>query len=92
MAPALGGRPGIHPRLGCRERAGRALGRAPITIPAYSEEQRARRGVHTFKRDYVHDAELRDAEGVLAQLAGWIEDYNRQAPSGLVYRKSLPRL
>ena len=34
----------------------------------------------TFKRDYVHGAELRDAETVLAQLAAWFEDYNARAP------------
>jgi hypothetical protein len=33
-----------------------------------------------FKRDYVNVHELRDAESVLAQLGGWIDDYNRQAP------------
>lgn len=36
--------------------------------------------MHTFKRDYVNGAELRDAETVLAQLDGWFDDYNRQAP------------
>jgi transposase InsO family protein len=59
-----------------------ALGLTPITTPAYSPESNglAEAFVHTFKRDYVHGAELRDAEAVLTQLAGWIEDYNRQAP------------
>ena len=33
----------------------------------------------TFKRDYLGAAELRDAESVLTQLAGWFED-NSQAP------------
>jgi hypothetical protein len=32
--------------------------------------------VRTIKRDYIHGAELRDAESVLAQLAGWFDDYN----------------
>jgi transposase InsO family protein len=36
--------------------------------------------VHTFKRDYIHVLELRDAGTVLAQLGCWIDDYNRQAP------------
>jgi Integrase core domain len=36
--------------------------------------------VGTLKRDYLGDAELRDAESVLAQLASWIDDYNTQAP------------
>jgi transposase InsO family protein len=59
-----------------------ALGPVPITTPAYSPESNglAEAFVHTFKRDYVNGAELRDAETVVAQLGGWIEDYNRQAP------------
>jgi putative transposase len=58
------------------------LGLVPITTPAYSPESNglAEGFVHTFKRDYVNVYELRDAETVLAQLAGWIDDYNRQAP------------
>lgn len=36
--------------------------------------------MHTFKRAYVNGAELRDAETVMAQLAGRLDDYNRQAP------------
>ena len=36
--------------------------------------------MHTFKRDYINVYELRDAETVLTQLGGWIDDYNRQAP------------
>jgi putative transposase len=36
--------------------------------------------VHTFKRDSIAVHERRDAESVLAQLADWIDDYNRQAP------------
>ena len=59
-----------------------ALGLVPITTPAYSPESNglAEAFVHTFKRDYVLGAELRDAETVLAQLAEWFDDYNRQAP------------
>lgn len=30
--------------------------------------------------DYVNVHDLCDAESVLAQLGGWIDDYNRQAP------------
>ena len=58
------------------------LGLVPITTPAYSPESNglAEAFVHTFKRDYVHGAELRDAESVLAQLGERITDYNRQAP------------
>jgi putative transposase len=59
-----------------------ALGLVPITTPAYSPESNglAEAFVHTFKRDYILGAELRDAEAVLAQLGGWFDDYNRQAP------------
>jgi integrase-like protein len=58
------------------------LGLVPITTLAYSPESNglAEGFVHTFKRDYVNVHELRDAESVLAQLGGWIDDYNRQAP------------
>jgi putative transposase len=58
------------------------LGLVPITTPAYSPESNglAEAFVGTFKRDYLGDAEPRDAETVLAQLAGWIADYNTQAP------------
>jgi putative transposase len=74
-----------------------ALGLVPITTPAYSPESNGLEAfVHTFKRDYVHGAELRDAEIVLGQLAGWIDDYNRQAPHSVLgmrppteYRASL---
>ena len=54
----------------------------PITTPAYSPESNglAEAFVHSFKRDSVNVHEVRDAEGVLAQLGGWIDDYNRQAP------------
>jgi len=58
------------------------LGLVPITTPAYSPESNglAEAFVGTFKRDYLGDADLRDAETVLAQLGQWIEDYNSQAP------------
>ena len=36
--------------------------------------------MHTLTRDYVNVHELRDAESVLAQRGGWIDDYNREAP------------
>jgi putative transposase len=59
-----------------------ALGLVPITTPAYSPESNglAEGFVHTFKRDYVDGGDRRDAETVLAQLAGWVDDYNGQAP------------
>ena len=58
------------------------LGLVPITTPAYSPQSNglAEAFVGTFKRDYVEGAELRDAETVLAQLGGWVEDYNTRAP------------
>ena len=58
--------------------------------PAYSPESNglAEAFVGTFKRDYVDGAELRDAESVLAQLGGWIDDYNTQAPHSALGMRS----
>ena len=42
----------------------------------------------TFKRDYVNGAERRDAETVLTQLGGWIDDYNTQAPHSALGMRS----
>jgi hypothetical protein len=66
------------------------LGLVPITTPAYSPERNglAEAFVGTFKRDYLGAAELRDAESVLAQLAGWIDDYNSQAPHSALGMRS----
>ncbi len=66
------------------------LGLTPITTPAYSPESNGlvEAFVHTFKRDYVHGAELRDAESVLAQVRDWIEDYNTQAPHSALGMRS----
>ncbi|EGW50422.1 hypothetical protein HMPREF1022_00061, partial [Desulfovibrio sp. 6_1_46AFAA] len=36
--------------------------------------------VKTFKRDYVFCNDRSDAETVMAQLSGWFEDYNENAP------------
>ncbi len=36
--------------------------------------------VKTIKRDYVWFGDLKDAEAVMKQLPGWIEDYNENAP------------
>ena len=44
--------------------------------------------VHTFKRDYVDVRELCDAGSVLAQLAAWIDDYNRLAPHSALGMRS----
>ena len=53
-----------------------------MTTPAYSPESNgmAEAFVNTIKRDYVPGADLSDAETVLRQLPGWIDDYNRLAP------------
>ena len=66
------------------------LGLVPITTPAYSPQSNglAEAFVKTFKRDYVDGAELRDAESVLAQLSGWIEDYNTRAPHSALGMRS----
>ena len=67
-----------------------ALGLVPITTPAYSPQSNglAEAFVKTFKRDYVDGAELQDAEAVLAQLSGWIEDYNTRAPHSALGMRS----
>ncbi len=66
------------------------LGLVPITTPAYSPESNglAEAFVGTFKRDYLGDAELRDAETVLAQLGGWFDDYNTLAPHSALGMRS----
>ena len=66
------------------------LGLVPITTPAYSPQSNglAEAFVKTIKRDYVDGAELRDAETVLAQLGGWFDDYNTQAPHSALGMRS----
>jgi putative transposase len=64
------------------------LGFKPITTPAYSPESNgmAEAFVNTLKRDYVQGADLSDADTVIRQLPGWLEDYNEIAPhSALEY-------
>ena len=58
------------------------LGFKPITTPAHSPESNgmAEAFVNTMRRDYIGGADLSDADTVLRQLPGWIEDYNRLAP------------
>lgn len=66
------------------------LGLVPITTPAYSPESNglAEAFVGTFKRDYLGDVDLRDAESVLPQLGGWFDDYNSQAPHSALGMRS----
>jgi putative transposase len=67
-----------------------ALGLVPITTPAYSPESNglAEAFVGTFRRDYLGDADLRDAETVLAQLGRQFDDYNSQAPHSALGMRS----
>jgi transposase InsO family protein len=60
----------------------KALGFEVCTTPAYSPESNgmAEAFVKRFKQDYVYFAELKDARTVMAQLPGWFEDYNENAP------------
>ena len=44
--------------------------------------------VGAFKRDYLGDAELRDAETVLAHLGGRLDDYNTLAPHSALGMRS----
>ena len=69
---------------------GHERGLVPITTPAYSAESNglAEAFLGTFKRDYVNGAGLQDAETVLAQLDGWIDDYNGQAPHSALGMRS----
>lgn len=66
------------------------LGFKPITTPAYSPESNgmAEAFVNTLKRDYVGGADLTDAEAVMRQLPGWLDDYNRVAPHSALKQKS----
>ncbi len=66
------------------------LGLVPITTPAYSPEGNglAEAFIGTFKRDYVDGADLRDDETVLAQVAGWFDDFNTQAPHSALGMRS----
>jgi putative transposase len=66
------------------------LGFKPITTPAYSPESNgmAEAFVNTMKRDYVGGADLSDAETVLRQLPGWIDDYTSLDLRLQVSRKS----
>ena len=59
-----------------------ALGIVSRFTPARSPQGNGMAGalVKTFKRDYVSCNDRSDAETVMAQLPGWFEDYNENAP------------
>lgn len=61
---------------------GRSIGLDICTTRPYSPESNgmAEAFVKTFKRDYVWLGDLSCADRVLAQLPGWFEDYNENAP------------
>ena len=63
-------------------RFGRMLGFDICTTPSYSPESNgmAEAFVKTIKRDYVYVSDLPDAQTVMAQLEGWFNDYNENAP------------
>ena len=65
------------------------LGLVPITTPVASPESNgmAEAFVNTLRRDYLDGADRSTADRILAQLPGWIADYNENAPhSALGYR------
>jgi putative transposase len=85
---ALGQRPAVH-----RDGLGALRARARLGADhhaSYSPQSNglAEAFVKTFKRDYVDDAELWDAETVLAQLSGWFDDYNTRAPHSALGMRS----
>lgn len=59
-----------------------SLGVVSRFTPAHSPQSNgmAEALVKTFKRDYVFCNDRPDAETVMAQLSGWFEDYNENAP------------
>ena len=61
---------------------GKSIGLEICTTRPYSPESNGMAGafVKTFKRDYVWLGDLSSAKRVMAQLPGWFEDYNENAP------------
>lgn len=68
----------------------RELGFEVCTTAPYSPESNgmAEAFVKTFKRDWVHVADLKSAARVLEQLPGWFEDYNNNHPHKALKMKS----
>lgn len=65
------------------------LNLVPITTPVASPESNgmSEAFVNTLRRDYLDGADRSAAEQVLAQIPGWIADYNEHPPhSALGYR------
>ena len=58
------------------------LGLRPITTPAASPESNgmAESFARTLRRDYLAEADLRSSAMILAQVPGWLTDYNTVRP------------
>ena len=65
-------------------------GLVPVTTPARSPQSNgmSEAFVNTMRRDYIEGAELWSAAHVIAQLPGWFEDYNTNAPHSALGMKS----
>ena len=68
----------------------RDLGLKPVRTPVGSPQSNgmAESFVNTFRRDYQSRIDLRDAQTVLAQLAGALEHFNNQHPHSALKMKS----
>jgi transposase InsO family protein len=66
------------------------LGLVPVTTRARSPQSNgmSEAFVNTLRRDYIEGAELWSAAQVIAQVPGWIEDYNETAPHSALGMKS----
>ena len=67
-----------------------ALNLVPCFTPVRSPESNglAEAFVKTFKRDYVRVNPVPDAQAVLRQIAGWIDDYNEIHPHSALKMRS----
>ncbi len=66
------------------------LGLDCVTTPARSPQSNgmSEAFVGTMRRDYVDGADVRSASVVLARIASWIDDYNRNAPHSALKMQS----